>query len=301
MKRRGSWLEFPVGETGPVHINDFLLQQVGASKGVIAHYRKTEGLMLNGSLLHEENPRVEKGDTVSLEVFKPEKEEIIPEFRELDILFEDEHLIALNKPAGMKTHPNEAKETGTLANALAFYYMMQGEERAVRHVHRLDEDTSGAILFAKHALAQSVMDRALQEHEISRTYIAAVHGQPKPKKGTIDKPIGRDRHHSSRRRVSAGGQSAVTHYELLKSSGSESVLRIQLETGRTHQIRVHLSHIGHPIIGDKLYGKPSGMIDRQALHAARIRFRHPLTNEEMHLCAPFPEDMIRWETKESHG
>ncbi|KZZ85108.1 RluA family pseudouridine synthase [Bacillus sp. SJS] len=295
MKKRGTWLEYKVTDLAPVYVNEFLIQTAGASKGVIHHYRKANGLKVNGTILSAENPLVHNGDIVSLEVFKAEKNDIVSEFMELDILFEDDHIIAINKPAGMKTHPNSPGETGTLANALAFYYMMQGEDAAVRHVHRLDEDTSGAILFAKHALAQAIMDKALQEHFISRTYVAAVQGVPRPKKGTISQPIGKDRHHPSKRRVSTGGQPAVTHYEMVQSSSSGAVLKVQLETGRTHQIRVHLSYIGNPIIGDRLYGDPSHLIERQALHAAHIRFHHPITNEKIDLTAPFPADMKRWE------
>ncbi|MGD6818977.1 RluA family pseudouridine synthase [Metabacillus sp. 84] len=294
MKRRGTWLEYYAENSAPLHVNEWLLKQAGATKGVIAHYRRNSGLMVNGAILTVENPVVAIGDAISLEVFKPEESGTVPELMGIEILFEDEHLVAVNKPPNMKTHPNFEGETGTLANALAFHFMMEGAGTAIRHVHRLDEDTSGAILFAKHALAQGIMDRELQDHLIARTYLAAVHGLPRPAKGTVSVPIGKDRHHASRRRVSPGGQPAVTHYEVIQHNGSDSILKVSLETGRTHQIRVHLSHIGHPIIGDKLYGRPSSLINRQALHAAHISFSHPITKELLTLDAPIPKDMRRW-------
>ncbi|MTH53455.1 RluA family pseudouridine synthase [Bacillus mangrovi] len=295
VKRKGTWLEFQAENKNPMHVNEWLRESVKASQGVISQYRKQHGLMVNHASIGSANPIVAAGDTVALEVFRQEKDGTIPEYKELSILYEDDHLIAINKPAGMKTHPNEPGETGTLANALAFHYMMQGEDTPVRIVHRLDEDTTGAILFAKHALSQAIMDRDLQDHSIFRTYSAVVNGVPDPPAGTIAEPIGRDRHHPSRRRVSPGGQAAVTHYETVKVLNSSALLKIRLETGRTHQIRVHLSHIGHSIIGDPLYGRPSSKISRQALHASAISFRHPITGEDLLLTAPFPEDMKEWE------
>ena len=158
-------------------------------------------------------------------------------------------------------------------------YIAKGERRKIKHVHRLDRDTTGAILFAKHALAGSILDKTLEERSIKRTYFALVHGQLKRKKGTIQEPIGRDRHHPTKRRVSASGQPAITHYELLEYNSKQnlSLIQCQLDTGRTHQIRVHLSSIGHPIVGDKLYGgKP--LFERQALHAGKLVIPHPFTS-----------------------
>lgn len=188
----------------------------------------------------------------------------------------------------MNTHPNNPlEETNTLMNAATYYLQAKGEIRNIRQIHRLDRDTTGAILFAKHGLAGSIFDQLLEKRKIKRTYIAAVHGGLHQKKGTINKPIGRDRHHATRRRVSPSGQTAITHYQVLKEDQANQLTYVKcwLETGRTHQIRVHFSSIGHPIVGDILYGgKP--LVKRQALHAAKLEFIHPFTQEDIVCHAP---------------
>lgn len=213
---------------------------------------------------------------------------VIPSPAEITILYEDDHLLVANKPAGMDTHPNSQEQTNTLANAVAFHLQSKGEFRQVKHVHRLDKDTTGAVLFAKHPFIGSLLDQMLEKREIKRTYLAIVQGILTSKSGTISEPIGRDRHHSVRRRVSSGGQSAVTHYEVLNTDKKrkQTIIKCQLATGRTHQIRVHLSYIGHPLAGDILYGgRP--IFARQALHAVKLEFVHPLTEEKVTCHAPF--------------
>ncbi|MCD7035191.1 RluA family pseudouridine synthase [Metabacillus sp. GX 13764] len=294
MKIKGEWLEYKAElKNGPVYLNEYLQKVIGASKANILEWRKTGAIQWNNEILGDFNPLVQDGDQILLHVFAEETEDLQPEYKEIEVLFEDEHLLIANKPAGMATHPNEQNQKGTFANALAFYYQMTGQHCRVRQVHRLDQDTSGAIVFAKHALAQTLLDKALQEHLIKRTYIALAEGRLHRKKGTFNDPIGKDRHHPTRKRVSENGQAAVTHYEVIKGLREQklTIVKLQLETGRTHQIRVHLSHAGNPIAGDELYGSENSQFSSQALHAAEINLTHPFTGEALTIRAPFPEEM----------
>lgn len=260
-----------------VTIETILRNQWQAPKKLVHSMKMERDVKVNGELIPW-NESLSPGDVLQIQLFKEAEYDVPPTYGELDVLFEDEHLIVVNKPAGIDTHPNSPDDTETLANLVAFHHQSAGESCRVLHIHRLDRDTSGAIIFAKHPLSKAILDRLLTERKIKRTYHALVHGRLKQKKGTISEPIGRDRHHNTRRRVSPSGQGAVTHYHVMEIRNPYTLVEVQLDTGRTHQIRVHLSHIGHPLVGDTLYGgKP--VLKRQALHAARIVFPHPLTGE----------------------
>jgi 23S rRNA pseudouridine1911/1915/1917 synthase len=293
MKIKGEWMEFPVKkEWAGNSLQQILKEKLNAPKTHIHKWRMEHEVKINDSLPNWTAPLNEK-DSIMIRLFQDEDLDIIPEYMELDLLFEDEHFLIVNKPAGMDTHPNEPGQTGTLANGVAFHLQMQGMTRKIRHIHRLDHDTSGAIVFAKHALSHAILDRLLEERLIKRTYTAIVQGKLKQKKGKIDQPIGKDRHHSTRRRVSPSGQPALTHFktEDYNTRFDVSLVKLQLETGRTHQIRVHLSHIGYPISGDDLYGGNKNLINRQALHASEITVMHPFTAEKVSVSADFPDDM----------
>lgn len=278
----GEWFEITIPSNWEGYSIDDVFRIVWkAPKKQIHTIRMDKHVKVNGELINWTQP-LKENDRLQLKLFMEEEFGVIPAYHEVDVLYEDEHMIVFNKPANMDTHPNTLEQTNTLANAAAFYLQAKGELRKIKHVHRLDRDTTGAILFAKHALAGSILDKILDERLIKRTYFALVHGQLKRKKGTIQEPIGRDRHHPTKRRVSASGQPAITHYELLEYNPKQnlSLIQCQLDTGRTHQIRVHLSSIGHPIVGDKLYGgKP--LFERQALHAGKLVIPHPFTNENI--------------------
>jgi len=219
---------------------------------------------------------------------REEKLNLVPEELPIQILYEDDHLFVVNKPAGMNTHPNQPKETSTLLNALLYYFQEKGENCSFRHIHRLDKDTTGAILFAKHPIAGAVLDRMLEAREIKRVYTALVHGKMAKNEGTITAKIGRDRHHPTRRRVSSTGQDAITQYRVIGYDPKRDLTQIEcrLKTGRTHQIRVHLASIGHPLAGDTLYGGKA-IFPRQALHAKELSFRHPFTKDSIHVNAPY--------------
>jgi 23S rRNA pseudouridine1911/1915/1917 synthase len=291
-KRKGEWLELKIpkfweGKT----IEDLFYHEWEAPRKVTHLFRTEKKVQVNGSSANWKLPLV-SGEKLEIKLFEEEELQVVPNFQEIQVLYEDDHVLVLNKPPFLNTHPNDLQlETNTLVNAAAFYLLANGEPRNIRQIHRLDRDTSGAILFAKHKLAGAILDRMLEKRQIKRTYLALVHGVVKAKKGTINSPIGRDRHHPTKRRVSPSGQEAITHYQVIKTDKNNgfSYVKCWLDTGRTHQIRVHLSYIGHPLVGDVLYGgKP--IVNRQALHAVKLEFSHPFTLEKVECQAPFLDD-----------
>lgn len=299
LNRIGAWLEIKIPkEWANNSVFHVLSNDLGASKALIHKWNTASAIKKNDSKA-DVNHRLQLGDRLYLHIFGEEDYGVLPEYQTIDVLYEDDHMLIVNKKAGIDTHPNEPNQKGTLANGIAFYYQMNGLQIRVRHIHRLDKETSGAVIFAKHDLAHSLLDQDLQLRKIKRTYIAIAEGKLTHPKGKIDQPIGRDRHHATRRRVSPKGQKAITHYQVEKYilAKNLSVLALQLETGRTHQIRVHLSSIGHPIIGDVLYGGKKEIISRQALHAAKVSLLHPLTGEKIEVEAEFPKDMLPLITK----
>lgn len=292
MNKKGEWFEIVVqGKLNGKTIENVLKTFFNAPKKLMHQMRMDKGVTLNG----QEKPWntiLSEGDRLQLHLFQEEEYGVDPEYIEIDVLYEDDHLLIVNKPANMDTHPSNPSQNHTLANAVAFHLQMNGIKTKIRHIHRLDQDTTGAVLFAKHALAGAIMDRLLENREIKRTYLAKVHGRIKKKKGSIQEPIGRDRHHSSRRRVSPTGQNAITHYEVIHydNNTDSTLVKLQLETGRTHQIRVHMSHIKHPLLGDTLYGGDSKTAKRQALHAVKLALPHPITMENIECMAPFLDE-----------
>lgn len=196
---------------------------------------------------------------------------------EVPILFEDAHVLIVSKPADMSTHPNEPGQTGTCMNHVMAYVKSQGGVYA-EHVHRLDQGTKGLVLIAKHPLIKSMLDRMLEEKKIIRVYEAIVDGFMTQKNGSIRSSIGKDRHDSARRAVSPTGQTAITHFEVVGQDADFTKVHVILETGRTHQIRVHFSSIGHPVTGDRMYGSRT-RADNYSLQAKKLQFVHPITKE----------------------
>ncbi|HWJ02048.1 MAG TPA: RluA family pseudouridine synthase, partial [Verrucomicrobiae bacterium] len=195
---------------------------------------------------------------------------------------------------GLLVHPAGQTSRGTLSNYLAHYFQQQGIICTIRPLHRLDRETSGCVLFAKDSQTQTLLEKALQDGSLKRTYLALVEGMVEPPTGTIDAPIGPHPSLPNRRAVNQkNGDQAITHYRTVQNFAEASLLELSLETGRTHQIRVHLAHIGHPVIGDRMYGKRSGLISGQALHAVSLRFRHPVEDREVNVEAPLPPNFSR--------
>ncbi len=283
-RRKGEWLELEVADT-----LESVEQAAKQAAAII-------GEKWSRTLLRQEGLQW-KGRRLLLKLFPDEPADTVCELDaeaggrgDVAILYEDDFALVVSKPAGMKVHPTEAGERGTLLQAVDYLLASDGQRVRARHIHRLDEDTTGPVLFAKHAWVQTVLDAAMREKAIGRTYIAVVQGRLAKAAGRIDAPIGRDRHHPTRRRVSPRGEHAVTRFERLETYRDASLVRLRLETGRTHQIRVHLSDAGHPLYGDLLYGGKPDAIGRQALHGEHLAFPHPLTSELIEVEAPWPDD-----------
>ncbi|MGH1649574.1 RluA family pseudouridine synthase [uncultured Enterococcus sp.] len=245
----------------------------------VRHFIRTrKGILVNGEVCHFQS-MVSPGDvlTITIEASDyPERSILLGDRRKINVLYEDEHLIIVNKPEGMKTHPNQPEEKDTLLNHLADYLSPDFQPHVV---HRLDKETSGAILFAKNPFVLPILGRQLEQKKIYRRYQALVHGTIR-KELIINKKIGRDRHDRRKRRIDPkGGKPAVTHVTPIKNVENQTAVFCQLDTGRTHQIRVHLASIGHPLVGDPLYSKnPHG---RLMLHAYELHLRHPFTNQKI--------------------
>ena len=210
----------------------------------------------------------------------------------LDIVYEDDDLMIINKQPGLIVHPTKGHPTGTVANALMYYMEQTGKPFKIRFVNRLDMDTSGLLVVAKNSYTQNDYTKQMKENTVEKRYVSIVKGIVDADEGTIDLPIGRPDPDHVRRGVMEDGAPSVTHYKVLDRYNGYSLVELLLETGRTHQIRVHMSHIGHPVLGDWLYeGLNPLLIDRQALHAAKLTFTHPMTKERVTFGAPIPEDM----------
>jgi 23S rRNA pseudouridine1911/1915/1917 synthase len=242
--------------------------------------------------------RLRAGDEVLVELPEPGPQELAAEAIPLDVVFEDEDLLVINKPPGLTVHPGAGRTGGTLANALlARLPSMRGVGPAQRPgiVHRLDRETSGLLVVAKHAAALAALQRAVAARAVARRYLALVSGDLAADEGTIEAPIGRHPRHRTKMAVVPGGRAAVTHYRVVERVGGATLVEARLVTGRTHQIRVHFAHLGHPVLGDRVYGgrrtPPGGRtVVRQLLHAYRLAFRHPATGAPLEFESPLPED-----------
>jgi len=273
-------------------LKGFLKSRLQFSHRSIVALKKSNGVTINGGSCHM-NMILKEKDIIEVSMVDTESENILPEQMELDIVFEDEYIIVLNKKPNMPVHPTRRHVMGTLANGLANYWMSLDKPIKIRPVNRLDKDTSGLVLFAKSAHIQHLLSFYVGKEEFEKEYIAVVHGKMEQAKGTIDLPIAREAENAMKRVVREDGDRAVTHFETMAVLGEYSAVKIILETGRTHQIRVHMAHIGHPLLGDSMYGGIQGQIDRQALHAARMTMLHPITKQWHTFIAPIPEDMQR--------
>ena len=235
--------------------------------------------------------RVHEGDEISI-TLPDEHSNFPPEDIPIDIVFEDDDLMVINKQPGIVVHPTKGQPSGTCANALSNYMQKTGKIFKIRFVNRLDRDTSGLLIVAKNAYCQNHITDQMRKGQIHKQYIAVLKGVLDSESGTVDLPIGRPNPEDIRRGVMDDGAPSVTHYEVLDHLNDHTLVQLLLETGRTHQIRVHMSHIGHPVAGDTLYGGDDpDVIGRQALHAARLSLIHPISKEPVEFEAPLPDDM----------
>ena len=216
---------------------------------------------------------------------------IIPTKMELDILYEDDALLVLNKPANIPVHPSMEHYTNSLSNGVKYYFEQLNLKRKIRPVNRLDKNTSGIVIFAKNEYIQECLVRQMKNNLFKKEYFALLDGKLENRNGTINAPITRKANSIIEREISNNGAPSITHFELIKNYDNYCFVKFLLETGRTHQIRVHSKYIGHPILGDSLYGKSSDLIDRQALHSYKVTFIHPITNKKMEVLAELPSDI----------
>lgn len=268
------------------------LKKQGYSKAVLTHIRKTEyGILLNGHTVFS-SVRLKKDDllTISLIDEKP-SEQIIPNPVPIHIVYEDEDLMVLDKEANQPIHPSINNYDNTLANGLAWYFSQKNEPFVYRCINRLDRDTTGLLIVAKNMLSAAILSEMGKRREIHREYLAIVQGEIAAD-GTVDAPIARMADSIIARCVDfTNGETAVTHFKRLCFQNNLSLVSLKLETGRTHQIRVHMKYIGHPLIGDFLYNPDFSLIKRQALHSHKLSFFHPITKEWLSFTSPLPKDM----------
>ena len=277
------------------------LTQIGYSGQNIVELKKIpQSILLNG-VWEYVNCRVKENDELRIHIREDEaSEKILPIDLPFPVLYEDEDIVVVNKPANMPIHPSLNNYENTLGNAAAFYFMQQGKSFIFRCINRLDRDTTGLTVLAKHMVSCSILQSDMVKRGISREYLAIVEGVFENAEGTIDAPIGRKEDSTIERMVDfEKGEWAVTHYRVLEQKENVTMVSLKLETGRTHQIRVHMTSVGHPLIGDFLYNPQNKGMTRQALHAWKLSFIHPITKEMMKLEAPVPEDMkIFWESQQ---
>ncbi|WCK54391.1 RluA family pseudouridine synthase [Aneurinibacillus sp. Ricciae_BoGa-3] len=301
-KIRGNWLEYTVGEQeAGLDVETLLKGRLSVSGRMLQRLTRRKGIFLNRKQPFLKR-KVKLGDEVKVLIGDRAEASLPPAKMDLSILFEDDAVLVLNKPAGIAVHPVHPGQHHTLANGIAHYWHEKGIKGAVRPLHRLDKNTSGAILFAGNSFIHQLLDKQLREHSIQRVYYALISGMigQTGETGTFNSPIGREKGHPVRRCIREDGDPAVTHYRVvecfpsseLAGKGGATLVEIQLETGRTHQIRVHFSSNGYPLIGDALYGGLAlPAFTRQALHAASLMFCHPVTGEEVECRAPLPSDL----------
>lgn len=295
MKRE---INYRIEEYGNKRIKDYLLSLGYSSQNLITLKKNPDSITVNG-MPRFLNYGLLPGDLLTVRIFEDASSPKIPPIElPLDIVYEDEDLMVINKPANMPIHPSLNNYCNSLANALAYYFEQKQEPFVFRCINRLDRDTSGLTIVAKHTVSAGILSSMVSRREIHREYLAIAKGIVTPAEGRIDAPIGRLNGSIIERTVDwEHGENAVTHYQVLKTHNGHSLLSLHLETGRTHQIRVHMKYIGFPLIGDYLYNPDMQLISRQALHSHRLSLSHPITGTSLEFISELPQDMERIITK----
>ncbi len=279
-------------------LREYLKREMGISTRLIRSASIQKRIFVNDEVV-KMNRVIKSGEIIKIDLEKEESQNIAPEKIDIEIVYEDEDILVVNKKPFMVVHPTKTYQSGTLANGVINYFMESNQNCIVRLVSRLDMNTSGLIIIAKNQFTHGMLSKAMSENKVEKRYLAIAHGIFKEKQGTIDKPIYRPEgiENGTRRIVDERGQRSITHYKVVDEFGDSSLVECKLETGRTHQIRVHLSHLGHPIYGDVLYGDGDNeghLIERQALHAYGLDFKSPRTEKELSLRAELPDDMKKF-------
>lgn len=284
-------IHYEITESGYT-IRQFLRWK-GYSARNLSRLKQTEGSVLVNGEPRFFNQKLKAGERLTIRISETEtSEKVLPVKLPLDILYEDEDLLVVNKAAGMPIHTSMDNYTNSLANALVWYFQEQGKPFVFRCCNRLDRDTSGLTIVAKHSVSSGILSEMGSRREIHREYLAIVKGHPSPESGTITAPLGRKPGSIIERTVDfERGESAITHYRVLEHAGEHSLVALKLETGRTHQIRIHMKYLGYPLIGDYLYNPDFSHIQRQALHSHQMSFCHPITGKVLSFSAPLPKDM----------
>ena len=278
-------------------IREYLKVELGLSTRLIRSASIDKRIFVNNEVV-KMNRILNAGEIIKIDLAKDESQDIAPEKMEIDIIYEDEDILVVNKKPFMVVHPTKSYQSGTLANGVINYFMESNQNCIVRLVSRLDMNTSGLIIIAKNQFSHGMLSKEMSENKVEKRYLAIVHGNLEKDSGTIDLPIYKPEgiENGIRRVIDERGQRSITHYKVIESFENASLVECKLETGRTHQIRVHLSSIGHPIYGDTLYGfgeEEEELIKRQALHAYALDFKSPRTGEMLSLKSELPQDMMK--------
>lgn len=281
-------------DSAGLRVEQFLRRKRYSGQNLSEIKRMPKSILVNG-VHYYMRQELSKGDHLQVRICETKNSEKIPPTNlPLNIIYEDEDLLVLNKPAGMPIHPSLNNYTNSMANALAYYFQSQGKPFIFRCCNRLDRDTSGLTIVSKHLVSGSILSDMTKYREVHREYLAIARGSVTPSEGTIQAPLGRKEGTIIERTVDwEHGEDAVTHYKVVKEANGHSLVSLRLETGRTHQIRIHMKYLGYPLIGDYLYNPNMEYMTRQALHSHHMEFTHPITGEHMSFTAPLPEDMAR--------
>ena len=281
-------------DSAGLRVEQFLRRKRYSGQNLSEIKRMPKSILVNG-VHYYMRQELSTGDHLQVRICETKNSEKIPPTNlPLNIIYEDEDLLVLNKPAGMPIHPSLNNYTNSIANALAYYFQSQGKPFIFRCCNRLDRDTSGLTIVSKHLVSGSILSDMTKYREVHREYLAIARGSVTPSEGTIQAPLGRKDGTIIERTVDwEHGEDAVTHYKVVKEANGHSLVSPRLETGRTHQIRIHMKYLGYPLIGDYLYNPDMEYMTRQALHSHHMEFTHPITGEHMSFTAPLPEDMAR--------
>lgn len=273
------------------NLKEVLKTKFEISDRLLIKLKKNNLIFLNNSVANIKSP-VNSNDIVEISLdYIEDNTNIVPTKMDLKIVFEDDYMLVLNKPAGYPIHPSMLHFEDSISNGVRYYFDSINLHKKIRPVNRLDKDTSGLVIFAKNEYVQEHLVRQMKNNQFTKEYIAICEGTLPDVSGTINAPISRKNGSIIERCIDPSGDIAITHYDVVKSNDALSVVHLVLETGRTHQIRVHMAHIGNPIIGDTLYGHSSDLINRQALHSYKTSFIHPVSGQKMDLIAPLYDDM----------